>query len=348
MISRAALPLPSALLLAATALVGPAPARAEEPSSSTATSATDSTGDASVDDRVPTSKTAASGRVVGGHIFMPAQDVPGALLTTSFLSGLLVGVGSTTGTTQIGDQVLSGTFDYAAVGAVLAYEYAFLDHFSARVGLTESIFSGTTGRSAIVIGSELQAGFGAGATFSLPVGDKLRMGLLFDLGFTPNVGLTVGNAIKGVINNCQTTGCSVDGINAFQQKNVTTLQPSLAANWAPIRALGLTGNFGYLYANQKINGTTFTGNALTIGLAADLDLYDVWKVPIGLQVQYSWTAPKGSTLQHVTDLGGGIFYTGRKNLALGVQVINRRFAVTPDVDVSWKTYIANIGLRYYW
>ena len=41
-----------------------------------------------------------------------------------------------------------------------------------------------------------------------------------------------------------------------------------------------------------------------------------------------------------TDLGGGIFYTGRKDLAAGVQFVSRRFAVVPNVDVSWKTYLA--------
>ena len=50
----------------------------------------------------------------------------------------------------------------------------------------------------------------------------------------------------------------------------------------------------------------------------------------------------------MTDLGGGIFYTGRKDLAAGVQFVSRRFAVVPNVDVSWKTYLATMGLRYFW
>ena len=56
----------------------------------------------------------------------------------------------------------------------------------------------------------------------------------------------------------------------------------------------------------------------------------------------------GNGLEHVTDLGGGIFYTGRKDLASGVQIVSRRFAVVPNVDVSWKTYLATMGLRYFW
>ncbi|HKO92345.1 MAG TPA: hypothetical protein VJU61_14375, partial [Polyangiaceae bacterium] len=49
-----------------------------------------------------------------------------------------------------------------------------------------------------------------------------------------------------------------------------------------------------------------------------------------------------------TDLGGGVFYTGRDNLSLGVQAVNRRFRVVPEVDVSWSTFVASLGLRYYW
>lgn len=71
----------------------------------------------------------------------------------------------------------------------------------------------------------------------------------------------------------------------------------MAAGWAPLRGLGLTGNLGYLWANQG---------------------------------------------------GTSLFYTGRKDLALGVQVIARQFAVTPDVKVSWNTQLSEIGPRYYW
>ena len=33
------------------------------------------------------------------------------------------------------------------------------------------------------------------------------------------------------------------------------------------------------------------------------------------------------------------FYTARKELSAGFQLISRRFAVTPQVDVSWSTFI---------
>jgi hypothetical protein len=291
------------------------------------------------------------GRVLNGHAFMPAGDVPGALVATSFESGLLVGIGSAHASWTVRDQTLSGTFEYAGVGAVLGYEYAVMDNLSLRLGLTELIYSGISGRSAVVIGSTLQGGAGAGATFSLPIGDSLRVGARFDASYAPKLGLTLGSAIRSVVDSCQTPeGCNVDSASAFEQKNVLQLQPALAASWAPLPALGLTANVAYIYADQTVNGSKSSGNALSLGVAADFDFRAISPVPIGLQAQFTWTAPSGSGsgMQHVTDLGGGIFYTGRKDLALGLQLIARRFAVTPDVDVTWSTFLSQIGMRYYW
>jgi hypothetical protein len=88
---------------------------------------------------------------------------------------------------------------------------------------------------------------------------------------------------------------------------------------------------------------------VTAGAAVDFDFKAVSSVALGLQVSVNGMFPiSGSTASRFTDLGGGIFYTGRKDLSLGLQLIDRRFKVDPEVDVSWKTYIALIGLRYYW
>ena len=73
------------------------------------------------------------------------------------------------------------------------------------------------------------------------------------------------------------------------------------------------------------------------------------RVPVGLQLTWSSLIPvSGEDNQRYTDVGGGLFYTGRKDLSLGLQLAVRRFAVVPEVEVSWSTVVAMIGLRYYW
>jgi hypothetical protein len=291
-----------------------------------------------------------TGRVLNGHVFMPSVSVPGALTTTSFGTYLILGYGTTSGSIQVGDKVFAGTYSYAGVGATLGYEYAFLRYFSARLAINEIVYSGIDGKSAIAVGTTAGAGGSLGLTASMPVGDSLRVGALLDAGIAPGLAMTIGNGIRDVIETCNQGNCTVNDQGFFGMKNATTVQPALAANWAPWRPLGVTANLAYLFVSQKRGGENFNGQAVSLAAAADFDFRAVSSVPIGLQVAAAWTAPVGGKggIQHVGDLGGGIFYTGQEHLALGLQVISRQFAVQPDLNVSWSTYISTIGLRYYW
>jgi hypothetical protein len=339
------MPARTALLLLGVLLVAHTAAAAEESVPAAAPSPPAAAASRDLDERsVP------EGRVLNGHVFMPSTTVQGALTTTSFGSFLVVGKGKTSGSLQVGDKLYSGSFDYAGVGAILGYEYAFLRYFSARLTINEVVYSGINGSSAIVVGTALAAGGALGLTASLPVGDSLRLGVLFDAGIAPGLALTIGNGIKTVIQNCKAGDCNLgDDNGVFGMNNAVTIQPALAANWAPWRPLGFTANLAYLHVSQDRNNGTFTGEAVSLGTAADFDFLALSKVPIGLQLAFSWTAPiNGTGLQHVTDLGGGIFYTGREHLALGLQLVSRRFAVQPTVDVSWSTFLSTVGLRYYW
>ena len=292
------------------------------------------------------------GRILNGHVFMPSATVPGALVTTSFASYLLAGLGSTTGSFTIGDRSFNGTYDYGAIGAILGYEYAFGRYFSARLSINDVIYSGINGESAFAVGTQMQFGATLGVTASMPVGDAFRVGVLLDAGSVPGLALTIGSGLRAIVDRCNQGNCTVGNGDIFSTRNAKTIQPAVAANWAVSRALGVTGNVAYVHVSQDQNaGGTLTGDALSLGLASDFDFRAIGWAPIGLMVQFNWTAPFGGdapSLQHVTDLGGGIFYTGRDNLALGVQLVARRFAVQPTVNVTWSTYITTVGLRYYW
>jgi hypothetical protein len=290
------------------------------------------------------------GRVLNGHIFMPATTVRGPFIVTSFGSFMNIGYGSTTGTFQIGNRVFSGGYDYALFGATLDYELAFLRYVSARIALNPDVFSGINGNSALVVGSRLQVGVSAGLSASIPLGNSVRVGFLLDTSFGPNVLLSIGEGIRAVIDSCQQpSGCDVVTGQAFSVLHVFTVQPAAAVSWAPLPALGLTANLGYLYATATDSGSGENGSAVVTGFAADFDFGRISSVPIGVQLQFRWTAPfSGIQLQHVTDLGGGVFYTGRQNLAVGLQLIFRRYKVNDIVDISFNNLLTTIGLRYYW
>lgn len=298
---------------------------------------------------VPREADAPPDRVLNGHVFMPSAVVPGALTTTSFATYLITVYGNTSGSAQIGDQLYSGTFDYAGVGATLGFEYAFLKYFSARLSITELVYSGINGSSALVIGTQVSTAGSLGFTGSLPIGDSLKLALLVDGGIGPGLALTIGSGINTIIKACQQGNCSAGTGEIFQTRNSFTFQPAIAMSWAPWRPFGVTANLSYAFVTQNLNAGSVSGQAFGLGVALDFDFYAISNVPIGLQAVFTWTAPtSGTNLQHVSDLGGGIFYTGRPHLALGLQIVARRFAVNPGVNVSWSTWLGTIGLRYYW
>ena len=292
--------------------------------------------------------TAPPGRVLNGHVFLPSVSVAGALTTTSFGTFLETAYGSTTGSVQVGDTLYSGSFNYAGVGAILGFEYAFLDHFSARLTINELVYSGINGSSAIVVGTSVATAATLGFTASLPLGETLKVGLLLDGGIGPGLALTIGNGLRTLAANCRQGNCSVNEGSLFGLNNVFQIQPALALNWAPFRSFGVTANVSYAFVIQHRNNGDFNGQAFGLGVALDFDFKAISDVPIGLQAVYTWTAPtSGGGLQHVSDLGGGIFYTGRPHLALGLQIVARRFKVQPEVNVGWSAVLATIGLRYY-
>ena len=301
------------------------------------------------------------GRELGGHVFTPVLGMVGPFATTDFGSFMLVGGGSTEGSLTLQlpgnpfppPQTFTGNVSYAAVGGVLGFEYEFVRDFSARLSISETIYSGLSGASAAVVGSNARLGGDFGITAGIPIGRSARIAAVVDVSYVPRFGLLLGPAIESTFQRCSqgTTTCKLDLGDLFQRQNVFGVEPGVAASWAPARALGVTGNLSYVYTSiAQTNQATSGQGGISLGAAVDFDFMAISHVPIGLQV--NWTSlfafTGGESGNGYTDLGLGFFYTGRKDLSLGLQVVDRRFRVAPDVDVSWTNVIGLIGLRYYW
>jgi hypothetical protein len=299
------------------------------------------------------------GRQLGGHVFMPALGLVMPFNTTSFGTYLTLGEGTTHGSITLDiptspptSQTFSGTVSYAAIGGALGYEHALASWLSARLRFTETLYTGTTGAAVAVVGSNARLGLGAGLTAGLPLGETARIAAIFDAGYAPRVGLLLGPALKDAYQRCSTglSNCEFDFSKLFEQKNVLRLEPGVAVSWAPHRSLGLTGNLSYASDSIDSSGSgTVTEGGVSVGGAADFDFNAISPVAVGVQATWNSMIPlSGGTDQRFTDVGGGLFYTGRKDLSLGLQFVVRRFRVAPTVDVSWSTVVATTGLRYYW
>lgn len=303
---------------------------------------------AAAEDCPPEDENLSKGRILSGHVFMPTDSVPVPFATTSFASAMLLGYGATSTNLVISGVDFSKDLKYAGTGGLLRYEFSILDHLSLRAGVGTLIYSGIDGRSAVAIGSSVVFGLEAGITGTLLVGNRVRLSLLFDFKYSPSVGLTIGTAANAIIASCGSPdGCSVETASLFSVIMLASYKPAIAAAWSPWRPFGLQAFTGFTLATTPSNLVT-TGGAMIAGGTADFDFMPLWRVPLGLQVQASAIVPvMGTAIQRSIDLGGGIFYTGKKELAAGVQLVGRRFAVRDNVEVSWGL-IGTIGLRYYW
>jgi hypothetical protein len=344
-------------LLAGLLLLAPSLARtsAEEPAP--AAPAATSTATPAAAPASPAAEPANQGRELGGHVFMPTLGIQGPFAVTSFGTFLTLGEGSTVASSTIqlpsgALEPVSGSVTYVAIGGVLAYEYEFLRGVSARIGISESLYSGTTGLAVAVVGTNARLGFGAGLTAGMTLGDSLRLSAVADVTSAPRLGLLLGPALQAFADSCRSglTDCTFDFGLLFQQENVIELQPGVAVGWAPLKSLGVTGNLSYSYSSIKTKGGgSASQSGVSAGAAVDFDFGAVSRVPVGLQLTWASLVPvSGEGNTRYTDIGGGLFYTGRKDLSLGLQLVVRRFRVVPEVDVSWTTVMSQVGLRYFW
>jgi hypothetical protein len=166
------------------------------------------------------------------------------------------------------------------------------------------------------------------------------------------MGLLLGPALKEAYDSCSAgaSSCTFDFSKLFEQQNVLVLKPGVAVAWTPWTPLGVTGNLEWVQRSlERTSGGSSSAGGVQVGLALDLDFMNLSKVPVGLVASWSAEYPvSGETSTGFTDVGGGVLYTGRKDLSLGVQAVVRRFRVVPEVDVSWTTFLLLTGLRYYW
>lgn len=300
-------------------------------------------------------------RELGGHLFMPALGVKSPFTITSFGTYLTVGAGTTKGSITLqlpgtpppAPQTFAGDVSWGAVGGVLGYEWAFMRNVSARILITETLYSGTTGGGVAVVGTNARLGGGLGLTAGLFTWESVRVGAYVDATYAPQIGLLLGPALKSAYDSCSTgtSNCQFDFNQLFEQKDVFQAEPGVTAAWALTRALGLMGNASYVYSSiETTSGGSRSQSAVSFGAAVDFDLRMVSSLPIGLQLTWNSLVPVtsgGGDLRY-TDVGGGIFYTGRKDVSVALQLIDRRFQVDPAVDVSWSNVLALMGLRYYW
>jgi len=290
-----------------------------------------------------------SHRSLNGHRFMPTETVDSPFAVTSAGMSLVLGVGSAVGPRYgvVGDPPsleIVGTQDYsfAGGGGYFRYDQRLADWLSLRARIGWAVFAGIDGPSAVAVGANVRPAGSLGVTVGHDLGDAFRVAAVVDLDYSPQFGILVAEALAYAIENQD-----LDAGQAFQQDNVLSVQPGIAASWAPHRALGLTGTLQYLGASLDTNEESLQESGYLVGLLADLDLGALTRVPVGVALGARLAGPLGSgDLDTIRQWLLAVQYTGRSDLAIGVEMYWQTFRVRPELDSDIQ--IAEIVMRYYW
>jgi hypothetical protein len=286
---------------------------------------------------------------MNGHVFAPSLLVDTPFRETTFKLGILYGFGSATGPRyevqgNPPQVVQNGTNDYtfASFAQVFRYEYRFTEWLSGGVAILTNLYSGINGPSVVSIGANV----GVGAGLRVRAGHRfgpVETAIIVDASTAPEYGFLVAAALAKAIQDGV-----IDAGSALQATHTLTVTPTAAASWAPWPALGLTLNGGYVYKSLRLNSTNIADQGgLQFAAMADFDFGKISSVPIGLTAAYKLTAPLGdSGVSKVQDISGGIAYTARKEIGLGLEAGWRSFTIREPLNSTEG--LVQLGLQYYW
>jgi len=203
------------------------------------------------------------------------------------------------------------------------------------------LYSGIDGPSAVVVGAAIGVGAFVRGTAGRRLG-PVQAALTFDASYAPRFGILVFDAIEKALQDRE-----LESGAALELTNAWTMKPGFAVSWAPTAALGLTAAVDYQWVSLDLEGPdTERQDGFDAGIAADLDFGTFTKVPVALIGAFHVLGPLGSSdIDRVTDFSGGVFYTGRPELVLGLEVARRSFMLR---DLDSDATLAQIRLQYLW
>jgi hypothetical protein len=281
-------------------------------------------------------------RALNGHYFLPSQVVPDPFTSTHFGSSLAFGYGridatiqNNDGTTQ--DVQLKVLATQQGLDLQVGMGSAGPASFALRVRAAASAIVGINADSALYYPLSLGYEYGVGFV-AKPWGNRyfqFALALDFQRGTTYRV-----SPLTALQNSLNQGGLTSSGL--LSKSNTTDLAPGLSLAVSPYKVIGLMSSLRYVW--EHVDGGA-TDHLLDWGLALSLDLNTVLSVPIGLQGVYELVKTYGAstTLQHYG--GGGLWYTGRKDLALGVEVVATK---SNSGGVDQLLIQGQFRLRYYW
>jgi hypothetical protein len=286
---------------------------------------------------------AGSRRVLGGHSFISSQLVRDPFATTHFDNRTGAGVAEGQGPRYDLMGTITGQRDYtlSALFSAFEFQYAVQPWLAVRVGGNGTLFAATSPESVVAIGASTGYEGALGATIGTNVGERFRVAALLDYAYGRHDFLDVIGGVGRSIASGQLAG------NFIQTSTGPTVIPAVSAAWALHEAVGLVGSVQLRHEMEEGPLVDNGNNLLLPGVLLDLDLVPLLRFPLGVLVGYRLTQPIGDASElrsHALDTG--LFYTGNRNLDLGLQLALRRFPARAEAD--FDAALGMFVMRYFW
>lgn len=281
-------------------------------------------------------------RALNGHFFLPSQVVQAPFTSTHFGSSTAFGYGrfdvtvqDDNGATQ--DLRLKVLGIQQGLDLQVAMGAAGPASFALRIRSAGNALAGVSADAALYL--PLTVGYDYGVGFlAKPWGNRyFQFAVSFD--FQRGTAYQV-SPLVALQNSIAQGAITTQGL--LSTSSTTDLYPGVALALSPYKVVGLMSSLRYDW--QHVDGGA-TDHLLDWAIALSLDLNGAFNFPLGLQGVYelvkSFTGIE--LMQHYG--GGGLWYTGRRDLALGVEAVVTK---SDAGGVRQMLVQGQFRLRYYW
>jgi hypothetical protein len=287
-------------------------------------------------------------RELAGHVFVPSLTVADPFLSTDFTvdTGLGYSWINGPGFDVRGDVIGSGSYTAEAMALALAFQASVTRWLALRVGAGGGLNGGNDARSALVVGMLQPIVANVGATVSWKLARIVRLGGTLDFAYSYSKLIQPLNLVRDSL-----VANMVDASHVSQQFNGYSVLPGAVVAIAPHRAIGLLASAQYMWSGFYGDVTSVSLSYFNLGVSAQIDLRSIWeRAKVGFLLSYSTHIPFQSSSRFTHILEGGFFYTGRRDVDLGLDVQLKWFDLRPDSALPLDTLqlVAIFLLRYHW
>ena len=245
-----------------------------------------------------------------------------------------------------GNPVGTDSYVATALAEAVSFQASLGRWLAVRLNGGGGINGGADGRSALVVGLVQAIPLGAGATASWKLGRLVRLGGTLDFVYSYSKLIQPLTAVKSSLQAGQ-----VDTTGASQRINGYTVTPGASVAIAPHPAFGLLGSAQYAWNGLYGDVSSASLSYIVLGVSGQIDLRPITKwLTAGFLLSYRAQIPLQSNTRFTHTLEGGIFYTGRRAIDLGLDVQLKWFDLRADTRTPLDTLelISVVLLRYHW